>query len=164
MEKKENILNIMKDFSAENEVLPTRNTKIKDRFLYKAKSIRTNKLVIGHLLSNKLGNYIIVEENPHECDDYSYIVIEKYEMINESTLSQCTGLKDSDGKLIFENDTLKFRQTDLHNENKWSEAKVKWYGDEGYPAFDLDTKDFDNSSNILSYITQSGEFEYYNKN
>lgn len=53
-------------------------------------------------------------------------------------LMQFTGLKDSKGTKIFEGDLVKVTAEDGES----YVAPVKWFGDQYYPAFDLDPKYF----------------------
>ena len=67
-----------------------------DRYLYRAKRIDNGEWVEG-LLTIMWGQlHIIVPEDENTAYP-----------IDESTICQCTGLKDKHGKLIFENDIVR---------------------------------------------------------
>lgn len=67
------------------------------RYLYRAKTIETGDLVFGSLVySPKEDEYYIVEHNDEEL---SWLVDEK-------TISQCTGCEDDEGYLIFDGDEV----------------------------------------------------------
>lgn len=89
-----------------------------DRYLYKAKRIDTGEWVEG-LLTIMWGQLHII--NPND-ENTAY-------PIDPSTICQCTGLRDKNGKLIWENDIVSF--LDMYStENGWSESgcvgKVAW--------------------------------------
>lgn len=94
---------------------------MKDRYLFKAKRVDNGKWVIGYYGVIGKRNVIIEKyaENyycPDTCESRHGNQIHE---VNSNTICQCTGLKDKNGKLIWENDIL-------HNGNyfvvKWNES------------------------------------------
>lgn len=48
--------------------------------------IESGNKVAGHLLTNKIGTYIITQDNPQECIQYGYIEIDDYHRVHPITV------------------------------------------------------------------------------
>ena len=104
-----------------------------NRYLYRAKRIDNGEWVEGYLIYAKKDCYIC--ENPYECmSEYSSLNGQSYgfggfKLVDQSTICQCTGLKDEDGKRIFEGDIVGYIDC-TSTENGYSEhycrGRVAW--------------------------------------
>ncbi|MGN1331414.1 MAG: YopX family protein [Lachnospiraceae bacterium] len=72
---------------------------MKDRYLYRAKRIDNGEWVEGYLyrLSENHPPFIMLSDRRGESHE-----------VDPSTICQCTGLKDKNGELIWENDVCKY--------------------------------------------------------
>lgn len=93
---------------------------MENRYLYRGKRIDNGEWVVGHFYEFMVKSYIF--EPPFTSKALTYEV-------EPSTICQCTGLKDKNDKLIFENDIVSYWDS-YSTENGLAEAdcigKVVW--------------------------------------
>lgn len=76
---------------------------MQDRYLFKAKRIKDGQWIEGYLIYSFTGVPFIITKYDH------ILALVARDEIDPETICQCTGLKDKNGKLIWENDIVEYR-------------------------------------------------------
>ena len=103
---------------------------MEDRYLFKAKELDNGEWVQGNYVKcldefvNCEEAHIIFEPN---AMFYSSGEIDGWYKVDPSTICQCTGLKDKNGKLIWENDIMVAHLDDDYPENE-TYIRILWFG------------------------------------
>ena len=83
---------------------------MEDRYLFKAKRLDNGEWVKGALVYDYMDKlYRIITEIDYSTG--TCITTDKAPRVDVSTICQCTGLKDKNGKLIWENDVVAYWDT-----------------------------------------------------
>lgn len=103
---------------------------MEDRYLFKAKRIDNGEWEIGSLIALPTGEYEISNKcnNPPDCDPMWDKVVITHK-VDSSTICQCTGLKDKNGKLIWENDIVNCMDAECCGYISWNESEAGFYFD-----------------------------------
>ena len=104
---------------------------MEDRYFFKAKRLDNGEWVDGYLVWTRHNTYHdgyrIIDKNGINYDELDY-----YEpsfisyVIDKTTICQCTGLKDKNGKLIWENDIMVAHLDDDYLEDE-TYIRILWY-------------------------------------
>lgn len=78
---------------------------MENRYLFKAKRLDTYDWILGFLSVHKTGKYFIRPINGCALGS---------EEVDKNTICQCTGLKDKNGKRVWENDVIKYHFGDVY--------------------------------------------------
>ena len=92
---------------------------MEDRYLFKAKRLDNREWVQGALLLHDTDAATIFNQHPSDGS------LQGFE-VDQSTICQCTGLKDKNGKLIWENDIMVAHLDDAYPENE-TYIRILWY-------------------------------------
>lgn len=101
--------------------------KMNNRYLFKAKRLDNGEWVTGHLITDEQDDskcfiaYVFgTDEDGHPHDNDAVLV-------DDSTICQCTGLKDNNGNLIWENDIVSCLAEECCGYIGWNESEAGFY-------------------------------------
>ena len=81
---------------------------MEDRYLFRAKRIDNGEWAVGQYVNTCYSG------NDKETRHFIVVYPNGYHEIYTSTICQCTGLKDKNGKLIWENDIVKINNSKVN--------------------------------------------------
>ena len=110
---------------------------MKDRYLFKAKRLDNGEWVTGSLITCEDGTYKIATSYL-DGDTNIAILICAYE-VDRDIICQCTGLKDKNGKLIWENDIMVAHLDEDYPEDE-TYIRILWCGN-GFCSIENGSKD-----------------------
>ena len=123
-------------------------TDDKDRFRFRIWDINDKELLYGN-------EGTMDDWDRRGCNNLNILNYKLQELFDDDNciLMQCTGLKDKNGKLIYEGDIVKCITDSLDEDIH----EIVYEGDKGYPAFELSNNQ--EEFNGISFYANEGEIE-----
>ena len=101
---------------------------MEDRYLSKAKRLDNEEWVQGYLVyDNRDKLYRIIMEIQYSTG--TCITTDNAPRVDSSTICRCTGSKDKNGKLIWENDIANCFEAECCGKISWNESEAGFYFD-----------------------------------
>ena len=101
---------------------------MEDRYLSKAKRVDNGEWVQGYLVyDNRDKLYRIIMEIQYSTG--TCITTDNAPRVDSSTICRCTGSKDKNGKLIWENDIANCFEAECCGKISWNESEAGFYFD-----------------------------------
>ena len=107
---------------------------MQDRYLFRAKRLDNGQWVQGFICKKKYKSNKFYISCFHDKDDN-----EQFFAIDPDTICQCTGLKDKNGKLIWENDIMVAHLDEDYPEDE-TYKRILWCGN-GFCSIENGSKD-----------------------
>lgn len=107
---------------------------MQDRYLFRAKRLDNGQWVQGFICKKKYKSNKFYISCFHDKDDN-----EQFFAIDPDTICQCTGLKDKNGKLIWENDIMVAHLDEDYPEDE-TYIRILWCGN-GFCSIENGSKD-----------------------
>lgn len=129
-----------------------------DRCLFKAKRVDNGEWEIGNLIALPNGEYEIANKclNPPDSDPmWSECIITH--KVDPTTLCQCTGLKDKNGTLIWENDIVKDKSLHTIGKISYSAYDMRYMFDDIYDGEQCYTDDMWEDVEVIGNIFDNPE-------
>lgn len=99
---------------------------MEDRYLFKAKRVDNGEWVKGALVYDDRDKlYRIITEIDYSTG--TCLTTDNAPRVDKSTICQCTGLKDKNGKLIWENDIVNCTDAECYGYISWNESEAGFY-------------------------------------